>query len=58
VEVPACKYKAVRVDSKHPGPDGRPVCSTAWYAAGIGMVKTAYGADRSIVLKSFTPGKK
>jgi hypothetical protein len=58
VAVPAGKYKAVRVDSEHPGPGGRPVRSTAWYAASVGMVKTVYGADKAIVLKSFTPGKK
>jgi hypothetical protein len=58
VEVPAGTYKAVRVDSEHPGPDGRPVRITAWYAAGVGMVKTVIGPDRTIVLKSFTPGKK
>jgi len=58
VEVPAGKFKAIRVDSEFVGPDGKASQSTAWYAPGVGMVKTAYGSDRTITLKSFVLGKK
>jgi hypothetical protein len=58
VEVPAGTFKALRVDSEHPGPDGRTVRYSIWYVAGVGMVKTVCGADVTKVLKSFTPSKK
>ena len=59
VEVPAGKYKAVPVIVEQDR-GGQPVKTTAWYAPGVGMVKsvtTANGFDTTYVLKSFTPGK-
>jgi hypothetical protein len=51
VEVPAGKFKAVRVDVEG---------TTHWHAPGVGMVKSVTPdkrGDRVQVLKSFTPGK-
>jgi hypothetical protein len=60
VEVPAGKYKAVRVDA-----DGTIAGTrtgvTYWFAPDIGVVKMRYsiaGSDSVLELKSFTPGKK
>ena len=57
-EVPAGKFNTVRVDYEFIDSNDKPVRSTAWYAAEIGMVKSSYGADQPTVLKSFSAGKK
>jgi hypothetical protein len=52
VEVPAGKFKAVRVEAEG---------TTYWHAPGVGMVKSLTPdkrGDRVQVLKSFTPGKR
>jgi hypothetical protein len=59
VEVPAGKFKAVRVDVES-DQNGQTAKSTAWHAAGVGLVK--YEVERGGIkntqeLKSFTPGK-
>ncbi|QEL19238.1 hypothetical protein [Limnoglobus roseus] len=57
VEVPAGKFKAIPVvltRSSNP-----PLVSSAWYAPGVGVVKTTFKAaaiEGTTVLKSFTPG--
>jgi hypothetical protein len=59
VEVPAGKFKAVRVVSKW-SLNGRDVENTSWHAPGVGVVKMvtkAGGTEEVRVLKSFTPGK-
>ncbi|QDU20565.1 hypothetical protein ETAA1_25200 [Urbifossiella limnaea] len=59
VEVPAGKYRAVRVEMDLTFRDERRV-TTTWYAAGIGMVKEKVEEVNGTtveVLKSFTPGK-
>ena len=58
VEVPAGKSTAIPVSTELevPGEAGK---RTVWFAPGVGMVKTvttAFGIDRTTVLKSFTPG--
>ncbi len=60
VEVPAGKFKAVRVEMSGLGDGGCPVPPTVcWYAPGVGVVKRTAtgGAPETTVLKSFTPGK-
>jgi hypothetical protein len=60
VEVPAGKFKAVRVDSETFRNGERESKSSDWYAPEVGLVKsvtTMGGSDRTLVLKSFTPGK-
>jgi hypothetical protein len=61
VEVPAGKFRAVRVESTlRNGEDTEPV-QTGWFAPGVGQVKLVlWGGDGelSTVLKSFTPGKE
>jgi len=52
VEVPAGKYKAIRVESVVEFLDG-PQKLTEWYAAGIGMIKMEF-SDGAIELKEFT----
>jgi hypothetical protein len=61
VEVPAGKFKAVQVEVEQiiEGRE-RTLVTTYWYAAGVGVVKStmnAGGKERTVVLKSFTPGK-
>jgi hypothetical protein len=60
VEVPAGKFKGLRVDSEF-GAGASVVKQTTWYARGVGSVKmsaTGLGdGDLVQVLKSFTPGK-
>jgi hypothetical protein len=58
VEVPAGKFKAIRVTSETTDPGGRPVTVTAWYAPGLGVVKAVARGKTTRVLKSFTLGKK
>ena len=59
VEVPAGKFKAIPVTTES-DLGGAAVKGTVWYAAGVGVVKTATafgGTDRVQELKEFTPGK-
>jgi hypothetical protein len=62
IEVPAGKFRAVRVDVVMTGEGGRvlaePRRHTNWYAPGVGLVKTTSGKDPNRALKAFTPGKK
>lgn len=61
VEVPAGKFKALRVEVITKPAADRTLHQTFWYAAGVGSVKIVTndgGVDRVTVLKSFTPGKK
>jgi hypothetical protein len=53
VEVPAGKFKAIRVDSVT---GGEGVAETEWFALGIGVVKRS-GDGFTYSLKSFKPGK-
>jgi len=61
VEVPAGRFRAVRVDSMLKG-NGFTLETTDWYARGVGLVKTTTRTDDGVsgvkVLTSFTPGKK
>jgi hypothetical protein len=59
VEVPAGKYRAIRIDSvtDQVGSSYKAAC---WYAPGVGLVKMVAdtgGTKFSQLLKSFTPGK-
>jgi hypothetical protein len=59
VEVPAGKFKAVRLDSET-GPGADTVRTSSWYAPRVGLVKMKTvrdGTETLQVLKSFTPGK-
>jgi hypothetical protein len=59
VEVPAGKFKALRVESEQEL-GANLFRSTLWYAPGVGLVKSltnTNGHERIQVLKSFTPGK-
>lgn len=57
VEVPAGKFKAVRVQVEK-NPKGAPTqTSTQWWAEGVGLVKSLPPGGRVMVLKSFSPGK-
>jgi hypothetical protein len=60
VEVPAGKFKTIRIDSTTELPKYTLKNST-WYAADVGVVKMWYnsgGGEVTQSLKSFTPGKK
>jgi hypothetical protein len=60
VEVPAGKFKAVRVEMENEI-NGAVLRTTYWHAPGAGMVKIVTHenrGDRVQVLKSFTPGKR
>jgi hypothetical protein len=63
IEVPAGKFKALRVEMSQtiPGAVVESVPRTTyWYAPGVGLVKSATnagGKERTVMLKSFTPGK-
>lgn len=59
VKVPAGKYKAIpiAIERDLTGPE---VKWTEWFAPEVGMVKSVksgFGTEETIVLKSFTPGK-
>ena len=55
VEVPAGKFKAIRVDSST---IGSPVMTSFWSAFGIGLLQVSSPlSDDQTLLKSFTPGK-
>ncbi len=56
VEVPAGKFKCIRVDSDYPGADGTTICISSWYAANVGLVKEAHGKNEMSCLKSFEAG--
>jgi len=59
VEVPAGKFKAIVVTAEYEL-DGIAYKSTAWYAVGIGVVKSVSVSNRTErmqELKEFTPGK-
>jgi hypothetical protein len=62
VQVPAGKFRAVRVDVTITAVDGKPLAkprrATRWYAPGVGLVKVAAGTGVTRALKAFTPGKK
>jgi hypothetical protein len=60
VEVPAGKFKAIVVTTEYEV-NGVAYKGTAWYAAGVGVVKSVSVSDRTErvqELKEFTPGKK
>lgn len=56
VEVPAGKFRAIRVD-RHESVNGvKQGTTTYWYAPGVGCIKIT-GRSQNRVLKSFVPGK-
>lgn len=60
VEVPAGRYRAVRVDADETFP-GKQSRLTYWFAPDVGLVKIRYTtgeSDAVTELQSFTPGKK
>ena len=60
VEVPAGKFKAVRIDQVGVAAAGT-IKGSSWHAPGIGLIKETSESpviNRSRALKSFTPGKK
>lgn len=61
VEVPAGKFKAIRLELDQDRKDGKnPVRQTEWHAPRVGMVKKVTvwdGGETVWALKSFTPGK-
>jgi hypothetical protein len=60
VEVPAGKFRAIRVESESVI-NGAVIRTTQWHVVGLGIVKVLTkdnGGERLQVLKSFTPGKK
>lgn len=56
VEVPAGKFKAIRVDRKELQNGTVLGTTTYWYAPGVGCIKIA-GRSPARSMKSFTPGK-
>ena len=56
VEVPAGKYKAVRVDTTM-ALGGTTVKRSTWYAPGVGLVKATEDGKTLFALRRFTPGK-
>jgi hypothetical protein len=61
VEVPAGKYKALKVEADIEFTKGQPSRVTYWYAPGVGQVKIVTKDDkgeRVQELKAFTPGKE
>jgi hypothetical protein len=60
VEVPAGRFRAIRVEMETALDGERRAAATQWHAPGVGVVKsvTKLGPnERTMVLKSFTPGK-
>lgn len=60
IDVPAGKFKALRIEIELSIESGNGFQSTIWYVPGMGPVKTitkVNGRERIQVLKSFTPGK-
>ena len=62
VEVPAGKFKAVRVDIVMTSRNGQPLDPperyTTWHAPEVGLVKTTRNGKPVRVLKAFTAGKR
>jgi hypothetical protein len=61
IEVPAGKFRAIRVESEYSNTLGETIQTTYWHTAGLGVVRTLTkfkSGDRLQVLNSFTPGKK
>jgi hypothetical protein len=62
VEVPAGKYKAVRVEHVITSSNGKALDPVdrfeEWYAPDVGVVKSTLNGETIRVLKSFTAGKK
>ena len=56
VEVPAGKFRAIRVDRKDTQNGTLLGTTTYWYAPGVGCIKIT-GKSPTRVLKSFSPGK-
>jgi hypothetical protein len=61
VEVPAGKFRALRVETEHDG-EKPALTATSWYAPDVGQVKMvarsrAGKEEGTVVLKLFTPGK-
>jgi hypothetical protein len=56
VEVPAGRFRAVRVEWDRDQPAGADFRMTIWYAPGVGEVKIAIDGKPWSVLKSFTRG--
>jgi len=58
VEVPAGRFRAMRVETTFVEPEGMPqLVEQKWYAPGVGVVKQADNLNRSRVLKRFTRGR-
>jgi hypothetical protein len=61
VEVPAGKFKAVKVERILKTEDGKPLAKptkiTVWFAEGVGRVKVSNSAGCELALKSFTRGR-
>jgi hypothetical protein len=58
IEVPAGKFRALRVDTEFTYNAGGRRVWRRWYAPGVGMVKLEDSNGPRKVLKEFTPGKK
>lgn len=62
IEVPAGKFRAIRVECEYMGQNGRVNGTTFWFSPGMAVIKTVTKASvatgRVQVLKSFTPGRK
>jgi hypothetical protein len=56
VEVPAGRFRTVRVEWDRDQPGGPDFRTTIWYAPGVGEVKIALDGKPWTVLKSFAPG--
>lgn len=60
IQVPAGKYRAIRVTTTRFEVGDRKHSLTTWYAQGVGMVKTTItvdGVERIVELVKFEPGK-
>lgn len=56
IEVPAGRFRAIRVDSQSAGREGKIVVISSWHAEGVGTIKWSSGIH-SRVLVSVVPGK-
>jgi hypothetical protein len=57
VEVPAGKFKAVRVDITYDYQDGRELKLSRWFALGFGLVREEHGGRETRALKTFVPAR-
>jgi hypothetical protein len=60
IEVPAGRFRPLKVETKLETPRAPTLTGTYWFAAGVGEVKAVLNTsigEQTIVLKSFTPGK-